>query len=145
MTFELFMAARLPSLLRYAVVLTGDRELAQEIVQDVLGRAQARWRRVVRSNDPETYVRRAILGEYLSWRRRRAARRIRGDAAGSLGDRLAALGRRQRAVLVLRYWEDLDDDHIADWMGWPVAKVRDQASKALRTLGFEPRVSAHRN
>jgi DNA-directed RNA polymerase specialized sigma24 family protein len=68
-TFEQFAMARLPSLLRYAVVLTGDRELAQDVVQEVLARAQARWKRISETDVPEAYVRRMVLNEYLSWRR----------------------------------------------------------------------------
>jgi sigma-70-like protein len=63
-TFEQFAVARLPSLLRYAVVLTGDRELAQDVVQEVLARAQVRWRRISEADSPEAYVRRMILNEY---------------------------------------------------------------------------------
>jgi RNA polymerase sigma-70 factor (sigma-E family) len=155
-TFEQFAVARLPSLLRYAVVLTGDRELAQDVVQEVLARAQVRWRRIDGADSPEAYVRRMILNEYLSWRRTWAVRNIHavgerlvdlGDARGSVRDhaqsivdadelwsRLAALGRKQRAVLVLRYYEQLEDDAIADLLGCTAATVRSQASKALKTL-----------
>jgi RNA polymerase sigma-70 factor (sigma-E family) len=155
-TFEQFAVARLPSLLRYAVVLTGDRELAQDVVQEVLARAQVKWRRISDAQSPEAYVRRMILNEYLSWRRTWAVRNVtavgerladlddaRGGArdhaddvveADELWKRLAALGRKQRAVLVLRYYEQLEDDAIADLLGCSAATVRSQASKALKTL-----------
>jgi len=149
-TFEQFAVARLPSLLRYAVVLTGDPRLAQDVVQKVMARTRARWRRI---SEPEADVRRMVLTEYLSWRRFRAARALRADArrlaerddarggpapgvAGSdrLWARVATLGRRHRAVLVLRHYEHLDDVAIADLIGWPPATVRSQASKALQSL-----------
>jgi RNA polymerase sigma-70 factor (sigma-E family) len=155
-TFEEFAVARLHSLLRYAVVLTGDRDLAQDVVQEVLARAQVRWRRIRESESPEAYVRRMVLNEYLSWRRTWAVRNVHAvgerladldSARGGVGDhaqgivdadelwrRLATLGRKQRAVLVLRYYEQMQDEAIADLLGCSPATVRSQASKALRTL-----------
>jgi RNA polymerase sigma-70 factor (sigma-E family) len=155
-TFEQFATARLPSLLRYAVVLTGDRDLAQDIVQEVLARAQIRWRRISEADSPEAYVRRMVLNEYLSWRRSWTARNVHAvgerlidldDARGGVRDhaqrvvdsdelwnRLSVLGRKQRAVLVLRYYEQLDDDAIADLVGCSPATVRSHASRALKTL-----------
>ena len=155
-TFEQFAVARLPSLLRYAVVLTGNRDLAQDVVQEVLARAQVRWRRINVADSPEAYVRRMVLNEYLSWRRSWAARNVHSvgerlaeidDARGGVRDhadhvveadelwnRLATLGRKQRAVLVLRYYEQLDDDAIADLVGCSPATVRSHASRALKTL-----------
>jgi RNA polymerase sigma-70 factor (sigma-E family) len=155
-TFEQFAVARLPSLVRYAIVLTGDRYLAQDIVQEVLARAQVRWRRISAADSPEAYVRRMVLNEYLSWRRSWAARKVHpvgerlvdiDDARGGVHDhaqgvveadelwaRLAMLGRRQRAVLVLRYYEQMDDEAIADLLGCAPATVRSHASRALKTL-----------
>ncbi|MEV0898781.1 SigE family RNA polymerase sigma factor [Actinoplanes sp. NPDC049802] len=159
MTFEQFALARLPSLLRYAVVLTGDRDLAQDVVQEVLARAQTRWRRISGADSPDAYVRRMVLNEYLSWRRSWAVRHVHAagerlieldDARGGVRDhadgvveadalwhRLAALGRKQRAVLVLRYYEQLDDDAIADLLGCTAATVRSHASRALRILRLD--------
>ena len=155
-TFEEFAVARLPSLLRYAVVLTGDPDLAQDVVQEVLARAHVRWRRINEAESPEAYVRRMVLNEYLSWRRTWAVRRVHAagerltdlvDARGGVNDpadgvaeaddlwrRLATLGRKQRAVLVLRYYEQMQDEAIADLLGCRPATVRSQAAKALRTL-----------
>ncbi len=157
-TFEEFLAARLPGLLRYAVVLTGDRELAQDVVQEALARAYARWAQVSRADSPEAYVRRMVLNEYLSWRRRWAVRQVHpvGERLVGLGDarpagrdhaqdvvdadamwaQLAGLPRRQRAVLVLRYYEQLDDAAIADLLGCSPVTVRSHAHKALKTLRF---------
>ena len=150
------MAARLPGLLRYAVVLTGDRELAQDVVQEVLARAHVRWRQVTRDGSPDAYVRRMVLNEYLSWRRRWSVRQVHAvgerlvelsDARATTRDhahdvveadelwaRLASLPRRQRAVLVLRYYEQLDDAAIAELVDCTQATVRSHASKALTTL-----------
>lgn len=156
MTFEQFAATRLTSLLRYAVVLTGDRDLAQDVVQEVLARAHVKWKQIGRAQSPEAYVRRMVVNEYLSWRRSWAARNVHAvgerlvdlhDAQGSrrdhahdvveadeLWNRLATLGRKQRAVLVLRYYEQYDDEGIALLLGCSTATVRSNASKALKTL-----------
>ncbi len=150
------MAARLPALLRYAVVLTGDRDQAQDVVQEVLARAHLRWGHVQRAGSPDAYVRRMVLNEHLSWRRRWSVRSVLpvgerlvelSDARGGGRDhaqdvveadelwaRLAQLPRRQRAVLVLRYYEQLDDLAIADLLDCRPATVRSHASKALTTL-----------
>ena len=163
-TFEQFAVARLPSLLRYAVVLTGDRDLAQDVVQEVLARAQVRWRRINVADSPEAYVRRMVLNEYLSWRRSWAARNVHAvgerlvdidDARGGVRDhahdvveadelwnRLATLGRKQRAVLVLRYYEDLDDTAIGEVLRCAPSTVRVHASRGLARLraGLAPSV-----
>ena len=70
MTFEEFAAARLGAVLRFAAVLTGDRALAEDVVQEVLIRAHGRWEVIARLDRPEAYVRKMIVNEYLSWRRR---------------------------------------------------------------------------
>jgi RNA polymerase sigma-70 factor (sigma-E family) len=159
-TFEEFATARLPSLLRYAVVLTGDRDLAQDVVQEVLARAQLRWRRISDADSPEAYVRRMVLNEYLSWRRSWAARNVHAVGerltdlddrhggvrdhaeqvveADALWNRLSALGRKQRAVLVLRYYEQLEDGQIADLLHCSPATVRSHASRALKILRLAP-------
>jgi RNA polymerase sigma-70 factor (sigma-E family) len=155
-TFEEFIATRLNDLLRRAAVLTGDRDLAQDVVQEVLVRAQVRWRRIARTDSPDAYVRRMVVNEYLSWRRSWTFRNVRavgerlvtlGDGQGSRRDhaqdiadaddmwlRLALLPRKQRAVLVLRYYEQLDDAEIADLLDCAPATVRSNASRALKTL-----------
>jgi RNA polymerase sigma-70 factor (sigma-E family) len=155
-TFAEFAAARLPSLLRYAVVLSGDRDLAQDIVQEVLARTQVKWSKISRAESPDSYVRQMVLNEYLSWRRRWAVRNVQavgerlidlGDRRGEFRDhaqdlvdtddvwnRLATLPRKQRAVLVLRYYEQLPDDEIAYLLNCAPATVRSNASKALKAL-----------
>src|SRR2546423_10551334 len=120
MTFHEFAGTKLPALLRFAVVLTGDRGLAVDVVQEVLLRVHQRWHKIGELDSPEHYVRRMITNEYLSWRRRwgrvvpRADPPVRPDPvpdhATAFRDRealrieLDKLPRRQRAVLVLRYY-----------------------------------------
>jgi RNA polymerase sigma factor (sigma-70 family) len=158
-TFAEFAASRLAALLRYATALSGDRDLAQDIVQDVLARAQVKWSRVQKAGSPDAYVRQMVLNEYLSWRRRWAVRNLRsvGEQVVDLADRhnatrdhadhivdsdevwarLATLPRKQRAVLVLRYYEELDDDEIATLLNCAPVTVRSNASKALRNLRLQ--------
>jgi RNA polymerase sigma-70 factor (sigma-E family) len=158
-TFAEFAAARLPRLLRYAVVLTGDTELAQDVVQEVMARAQVRWTKISRADSPDAYVRQMVLNEYLSWRRRWSVRNIQsvgerlidlGDRRGGARDhaqeivetddlwhRLATLPRKQRAVLVLRYYEQLPDDEIAYLLNCAAVTVRSNASKALKALRLQ--------
>lgn len=161
-SFEQFAAGRLPALLRYAAVLTGNRALAEDVVAEVMAKAHVRWRRVSAADDPDAYVRRMVLNEYLSVRRRWATRHIRpagdtitdlADAVGGQGHvrdhaqdvvdaddvrrRLATLPRRQRAVLVLRFYEQLGDREIADLLGCTPATVRSHASKALKALRLD--------
>ena len=148
--FAEFVRARLPALLRHAVVLTGDPALAEDVVQEVLARAHGRWDRIVRMELPEAYVRKMIVNEYLSWRRRFA--RVQPvesvpvpasdapDHASRHADRdalraeLARLPRQQRVVLVLRFYEDMSDAQIADVLGCTPGTVRGHASRALARL-----------
>ncbi|HEY3687285.1 MAG TPA: SigE family RNA polymerase sigma factor [Streptosporangiaceae bacterium] len=154
MTFEEFAVARLPELLRFAAVLTGDRALADDVVQDVLIRASARWADVGAKDRPDRYVRKMVVNEFLSWRRRswrvvpsgggaEVDRRLTPDHAVGHAERdalLAELGRlprRQRAVLTLRYYEGLADAEIAEVLGCRAGTVRGYASRALATLRVE--------
>jgi RNA polymerase sigma-70 factor (sigma-E family) len=154
-TFEEFAVARMPALLRYALMLTGDEHLAQDLVQETLIRVQLHWRRVARADRPELYVKRMAVNLYLGWRRGSWSRRnvlVEAPAAGREGspdpaeqaaDRdemwllLGRLPRRQRAVLVLRYYEELTDHEIAGVLGCRVGTVRGHASRALATLRTE--------
>jgi RNA polymerase sigma-70 factor (sigma-E family) len=152
LTFEEFAASRVSALLRFAVVLTGDRALAEDVVQEVLIRVHAKWRRISGLDAPEPYVRRMVVNEYLSWRRRWARlvpqaeppdRRTVPDIAHQYAERdalLSELGKlppRQRAVLVLRYYEGLSDAEIADALGCAPGTVRGYASRALTSLRVE--------
>ena len=157
MSFEDFMRARLPALMRYAVLLTGDRELAADLVQEVMIRAHRKWGRVSGADRPELYVRRMVTNAYLSHRRRRAVRTVAltfesldGPAAAAhpdhadrhavrdeLWQHLAALPPRQRAVLVLRYYEGLSHEEIAELLGCAASSVRSAAARALAALRVE--------
>ncbi|MET8352837.1 SigE family RNA polymerase sigma factor [Micromonospora sp. NPDC005206] len=155
MTYEEFADTRLAPLLRYAVMLTGDPHQAQNLVQETMVRVQLNWRRVARADSPERYVRRMLTNQYVDWKRGSWMRRVllRGepdealaapvDHAQSAVDRdqiwswLSRLPRRQRATLVLRYYEDLPDAEIADILGCAVGTVRSSISRALATLRAE--------
>ncbi|MFY1674203.1 SigE family RNA polymerase sigma factor [Plantactinospora sp. WMMB334] len=155
MTYEEFADSRLTALLRYAVMLTGDSHLAQDLVQETMVRVQLNWRRVTRADAPEQYVRRMLTNQYLDWQRGSWVRRVllraepeeavaaRVDHAEATADRdqvwswLARLPRRQRAALVLRYYEDLPDAEIAEVLGCAVGTVRSMISRALATLRAE--------
>ncbi len=78
--YTAFARAHLPALLRYAVMLTGERELAADLVQDVLVKAHRHWSRVSAAEHPDRYVMRMVTNQYLSWRRRWAVRSIVASA-----------------------------------------------------------------
>jgi len=153
MTFEEFAATRLPGLLRFAAVLTGDRALAEDVAQDALIRAYARWDRIGGMDRPELYVRKMVVNEFLSWRRRSWRLVPAGDAVmrdatepdhalghaerDALLAEVAKLPARQRAVLVLRYYEDCADAEIAGLLGCRPATVRAYATRALAALRVE--------
>jgi RNA polymerase sigma-70 factor (sigma-E family) len=154
LTFDEFATARLQPLLRYATMLTGDPHLAADLVQEVMVRAQLKWRRVIGSDVPELYVRRMVTNAYLDWRRAPWWRRntlwarpedaptagIAVDHAESAADRdevwalLRTLPHRQRAALVLRFYEGLRDAEIAEVLGCAVGTVGSLVSRGLATL-----------
>lgn len=152
-TFEEFVGARLRALLRYATVVTCDPHLAEDVVQEVLTRAQQRWTQISRADQPEAYVKRMVLNEFLSWRRRLARRMLPmrdevlarvappvDDPAGQVTERdhllelIAALPPRQRAVIALRYYDDCTDAEIAALLECGEVTVRSHASRALAAL-----------
>jgi RNA polymerase sigma-70 factor (sigma-E family) len=152
-TFDQFAADRIDRLLRFATALTCDPHLAQDVVQEVLVRVQHRWDRIGPLPARDMYVRRMIINEYLSWRRRKASRNIAAthstldvlgtptaDPATAYAERdamrtqIRQLPRRQRAALVLRYYEDRTDPEIAELLGCSVGTVRSHVSRALSTL-----------
>ncbi|APU13009.1 MULTISPECIES: SigE family RNA polymerase sigma factor [Actinoalloteichus] len=153
MTFDDFVATRLRDLLRYATVLSCDPHLAEDIVQEVLIRAQSRWRRIGALDSPLHYVRRMVTNEFLSWRRRRATRDVSVppesfsglvetghdpivvfDERDAMLTRIARLPPRQRAALVLRYYEGLAHAEIASIMRCSEGTARSNISRALATL-----------
>jgi RNA polymerase sigma-70 factor (sigma-E family) len=149
--FEVFARAQLPRLVRYSVMLTGDRELAADLVQDVLVKVCRQWYRVGSADRPDWYAMRMVTNQFLSWRRSWAVRNIvamaelpdnaRGDgfeamhaSRDEVWRRLAELPKRQRAVLVLRYYERLTDAEIAEALGCTASTVRGYAHRALASL-----------
>ena len=148
--FRDYVAARQRALLRSAWLLTGDWHAAEDVVQAALVRVWPRWNRVAAGGNHDAYVRRAVINTYLTFRRRRwngefaaAAPPDRPDpadpyAAVELRDALArvlpSLGRRQRAIVVLRYFDDLSEPRVAEVMGCSVGTVKSQSAKALAKL-----------
>ena len=150
--FEQFVRARSPALARTAYLLTGDRHRAEDLLQTALTRAYLRWDRI-ESEDPEGYVRRTLANAHIDWWRRKpwreepaaelpdlpgpdqaAAFDVRNAVLGAL----AGLSRRQRAVVVLRFYEDLTEEQTAAVLGIAVGTVKSQTSKALRTMRLDP-------
>jgi RNA polymerase sigma-70 factor (sigma-E family) len=143
--FDAFARGRMRELLRFAHVLTGDPHRAADLVQDALERTLLSWHRVERKDDPEAYVRRAIVNRHISvWRRTRRERLVAETPEGAYDDQrgrddelwaaLAALPPRQRAVIVLRFYEDLTEADTAAALGCSVGTVKSQAHKALTRL-----------
>jgi RNA polymerase sigma-70 factor (sigma-E family) len=149
-SFEQYVSIGSGRLLRFAYVLCGDRHLAEDLVQEVLTRAHRRWSHI-EAEQPDAYLRSALVRAHLSWRRRLAStEKVFADppepggsppdftegfaAREELWTLLADLPRTQRAVLVLRFYEDLDDRRIAEVLGCAPVTVRVHASRALGRL-----------
>lgn len=144
--FDAFVAARWGALLRTAYLLTRDEGRAEDLVQSALTKLWFAWDRV--DGDPEPYVRRIMLTTFATWRRRRWWSELVSDrvdappvqaddvAAGHV-DVWTALGHlppRQRAVLVLRYFEDRTEAETAELLGCSLGTVKSQHHKAMRRL-----------
>ncbi len=156
-SFEELVRARTAGLSRVAYLLTGDHHLAEDLVQQALLRVAGRWPALVARGDPYAYVRRVMYNQHVSWWRRReptAARQAApqpaapdpGDAvvaAVAVRQALARLGPRQRAVLILRYFEDLTEARTAEILGISVGTVKSQARDGLARLrALAPELSA---
>jgi len=151
--FEEYVAGARQRLFRFAVVLCGNPVLAEDIVMDVLGRAFERWHQVGAADNVHAYVRRMVVNEYLTWRRRTTRTSPRADLI-DLVDRgnispdhgsqhaerdallteLARLPKQQRAAIVLRFYEGLSDDEIAGVLDCRPGTVRSSVSRGLATL-----------
>ncbi len=143
--FEAFVAARYAALLRTAYLLTGDHHDAEDLLQQTLVKAVGAWGRI--TGDPEPYVRTILVRQNVSrWRRRRWREVHTADPpetevvdAGA-DDRIAlhralgALAPRQRAVIVLRYYQDLTEVQTAETLGIAVGTVKSQTRDALTRL-----------
>ena len=147
--FEEFVAARSATLLRTAYLLTRDHGLAEDLLQTALTKAYLAWSRI--DGDPEPYVRRILVNTYASWWRRKwrgehptdelpedSNHDHRLGESGDLWDALGRLPRRQRAVVVLRFFEDLTEAQTAALLGISVGTVKSQTSKALAKLRIDP-------
>lgn len=143
--FEAFVTAARPSLERSAYLLCGDWGEAEDLVQGALVKAVGAWSRIV--DDPVPYVRRIVVNDHISrWRRHRGRERPAAEPPErsapapdhelslSLAAALAGLAPRQRAVIVLRYYEDLTEQQTADVLGIAVGTVKSQARDALARL-----------
>jgi RNA polymerase sigma-70 factor (sigma-E family) len=150
--FRDFVRARLAGLSRVAYLLTGDHHAAEDLVQAALVKVAARWARVSAADNPDSYVRKVMYHEHVSaWRRRRrhvleqpiaqpperpgprdeaedAIRRLLLQRA------LAKLTPRQRAVIVLRFFEDLSEADAAAALGVSTGTVKSQTHHALGRL-----------
>jgi RNA polymerase sigma-70 factor (sigma-E family) len=146
--FEAFVAARSDDLLRFALLLTRDRGHAEDLLQTALVKAYRRWNRIA-ADDPYPYVRKALVTSAASWRRLRTTQEIVSlpahDPAGpdptdhladreQMVDALATLPPRMRAVLVLRYGEDLSEAGTAEALGCSVSTVKSQTARGLARL-----------
>jgi RNA polymerase sigma-70 factor (sigma-E family) len=148
--FREYVAARSPALLRTAYVLTGNRADAEDLLQTALAKTYLAWERIREREAVDGYVRRVMVNTQTSWWRRRkvderpvdAVPDVPGgrDAAADLDlhdalwTALSALPKRQRAMVVLRYYEDLSEAETARVMGVSVGTVKSTTSRALRSL-----------
>jgi RNA polymerase sigma-70 factor (sigma-E family) len=151
-TFDEFVAARSRALLRTAYLLTHDHALAEDLLQTALAKAWFAWRRI--DGNPEPYVRRILVNTYATWWRRKwngeqpteqlpehTVDEARSEPT-DLWRAMERLPRRQRAVVVLRYFEDLTEVQTADLLGCSVGTVKSQTSKALAKLRIDPALAS---
>jgi RNA polymerase sigma-70 factor (sigma-E family) len=153
--FDDFVVEHGPPLLRFAYVLVGDRALAEDLVQEALLKAHRRWDVHGPAEYPEAYVRRVVVNEFIRWRRRRSSGERVGpvpeqgerDTASESAERdlvwrsLRELPARQRAVLVLRYYDARSDAEIAAVLGCAEGTVRSLAARAFEMLRRDPRLA----
>lgn len=148
--FPGFVRENTPALLRTAYLLTGNAQLAEELVQDTLVRLYPKWDRVAAADVPLAYVRRSLTNGYINQQRRASRREVvyaevpehvdPYDAVDRLVDRdqiwagLRHVSDRQRAALVLRFFEDMTDEQTAAALECRVGTVRSLISRGLATL-----------
>jgi RNA polymerase sigma-70 factor (sigma-E family) len=149
--FDAFVAARGSALWRSAWLLTGDRHLAEDLVQTALAKSWPKWRAIADEGRFEAYVRRTLFTTYVAWWRRkwngeRPTERppeqptptADPDRARDLMVALAGLPRMQRAVVVCRWFEDLSEAETAERLGIAVGTVKSHGSRALASLRTSP-------
>lgn len=148
--FAAYMAARQPGLLRTAYLLTGDPHTAEDLVQTTFAKLYLSWDKVQRRELVDGYVRRILVNESNSlWRRAWKRRETSTDTVpdhpavtgtpddgvkAALWQFVQSLPRKQRAVVVLRFYEDLSEAEVADVLGVSVGTVKSQSSRALAAL-----------
>jgi RNA polymerase sigma-70 factor (sigma-E family) len=147
--FSAYFAARRQRLMRTAYLLTGDHHAAEDLVQTALARVYAAWRRIRRDGSIDAYVRRTLVNAHLglwrrAWRRlERSTDQVPDEAAPvversvldeRVRDAIRRLAPRQRAVVVLRYYEDLSEADIADALGCSTGTVKSTAARSLVKL-----------
>ncbi|WP_433221023.1 SigE family RNA polymerase sigma factor [Microtetraspora malaysiensis] len=146
--FREFVGARQHSLMYSAYLLTGDSHLAEDLLQNVLVKVARHWPKLARSGNPEAYTRKALINEHISWRRRRKSAEYpqedppeQGHDPGddtlhrvALQRALARLTPRQRAVVVLRFYEDRSVEETAGLLGCSTGTVKSQTHHALGRL-----------
>jgi RNA polymerase sigma-70 factor (sigma-E family) len=155
--FDEYVAARSGRLLGTAYLLTRDHGLAEDLLQAALTKAWFAWSRI--AGDPEPYVRKVLVNTYASWWRRkwngeqptgempdRGAPDHAGGAAAThdLWQAMGRLPRRQRAVVVLRYFDDLTEAETARVLECSVGTVKSQTAKALAKLRLDPAIALQR-
>ncbi|MFJ8434967.1 SigE family RNA polymerase sigma factor [Kitasatospora sp. NPDC094019] len=158
--FEEFAATRWRRLVRTAYLLTGDHHEAEDVVQATLAKVFRSWPRISRLDEPDAYIHRALVNNNLSRHRRRRVRQLLvpvlpdrahtpGAAHHDVDERsvllqaLAELPPRQRAVVVLRYWEDMSEQQVAEVLGCSLGNVKSQASRGLAKLRGHPALAPY--
>jgi RNA polymerase sigma-70 factor (sigma-E family) len=152
--FQDFVVARSDRLLRTAYLLARDWGLAEDLLQESLAKAWFAWPGI---DEPEAYVRKVLVTTYISWWRRRwrgevpsgdaLPERPAHDAAGDDEELWRAVGRlpaRQRAVIVLRFYEDLPVGEVARLLGCQEGTVKSQTAKALAKLRVDESIVKER-
>ena len=157
--FREYVSARSGALLRLAVGLCGERAAGEDLLQSALTRVFVSWSRVQRADNIDAYVRRIVVTTHLSQGRRKRVRELLTfhvhdvqprEISYGVEDRqalfpaLRRLGPKQRAVVVLRYYEDRPDEEIAALLGCCTATVRSQAMRALSQLRELPELAQYR-
>jgi RNA polymerase sigma-70 factor (sigma-E family) len=146
--FVAFAVARTPDLFRCALLLTGEWHDAEDLVQDAWATVYRHWRRVAAAGQPAAYARAVLVRAFLSRRRRRSSTELpTAEPAASGADvdpdlalretllaALRTLDARDRAVVVLRYWDDLDAATTGDLVGCSADAVRTRSRRALARL-----------
>jgi len=149
--FEAWMTARQRWLLRTAFLLAGDVHTAEDLVQTTLAKLYLAWDRVADSHGVDAYARKILVNEHASmWRRKwRHSEVVTDDLSKhevpvraeeydgtrtALWDAVKALAPRQRAVIVLRYYEQLSEAETAEALGISLGTVKSQANRAIATL-----------